>query len=84
MLLRLLLTSTVLMTAACFETPAPNCSLACGVLGACPNGYVCGDGNLCHLLGDDGSLAACPDLIIDAAGPDAASADAAPAPDAAQ
>jgi hypothetical protein len=76
--LRLLLTAVLSLTAACFDAPAPNCSLACGELGACPDGYVCGDGNLCHLLGDDGSLAACPELVVDAAGPDAP-----PAPDAA-
>ena len=65
-------------TAACFDDPAPACSLACGEAAACPSGYVCGAGDVCHRLLDDGTLATC-----DLPTPDAAPADAAVTADAA-
>ena len=54
--------------AGCYETPKPACAFLCGAGSACPDGYACSTAdNRCHLMESGGTLASCPDQLIDAA-----------------
>jgi pentapeptide MXKDX repeat protein len=38
-----------LLGTSCYDTPRPACGFTCGSGGACPDDYVCGEGNRCRL-----------------------------------
>lgn len=38
-----------LLANGCYDTPQPACGFTCGSGGACPEDYVCGQGNRCRL-----------------------------------
>lgn len=62
----LLAAAPLALVIACYNTPKPNCAFLCGAGGACPDGYTCGDDNVCHLPLSGGGLAACVPPIFDA------------------
>jgi hypothetical protein len=72
--------SVLLVAAACFSKPQPNCAFLCGTSGECPVDYMCVTAdNRCHLI-VSGTPAMCDDTLpADAAvAPPDAMADASP------
>lgn len=58
--------------ASCYDRPKPNCAFLCGNGAACPEGYACGEDGRCHLVIQNGQLAACEDTLpVDGAVADA-------------
>jgi hypothetical protein len=79
----LLVLASSALTAACYETPRPECAFSCGPSAECPAGYTCRPDSWCKRADVEDTFA-CPNSPSDAApppdaaGPDAASPDAAP------
>ena len=68
----------LVLCAGCFEPRKPACAFLCGDDSACPEGYVCGGDERCHLVTPTG-LAACEDTLPpDGMPPDTTSADGMP------
>ena len=52
----------LVLCAGCFDPRKPACAFLCGANGACPEGYMCGGDDRCHLV-TAGGPAACEDPL---------------------
>lgn len=64
---RFLVALLVLSSVACYKTPKPDCAFRCGANDECPDGYLCGNDDQCHLFLASGQLAECNPLPVPAA-----------------
>jgi len=69
--LRALPVLAVILTAACYDPPKPDCGFRCGVGGACPADYTCGSDQRCHLNGTSPTELCGPPLDAPPISPDA-------------
>jgi len=71
-----MLAGLLAMAAGCFKPDRPACAFSCATPPhTCPQGFVCGEDNLCH---DPNSAGVCTIMVTDAAPDDGSSGDAGP------